>query len=150
MVISWVVGTVMLWTAATYILWREGTFAAAMSNAWITLCLVPIFTSLVGLGFFAGAFTVFIPLTSVCRYVNDGPLTVGDHAMILIGPRAGTVARVYELVTGQGGNMLPRLDLGMEAAAKGLDLFEDYTLLRVARDANPNPSRKEQTHANTN
>lgn len=130
MTISWVLGTLMLWIAATYALRREGVFPAVFTELTSVLCLLVAYACLSGLGFFAGTFTVLSLVIRVCRHINGAPFAVGDHVTILTGPRAGTIARVYELTVGQGGDPLPRLDLGAEVAAKYLDVFADYSLLR--------------------
>lgn len=136
--ISWVFGTLMLWTLATYALRSEGVFPAVFTDVPALLCLLLAYACLSGLGFFAGAFTVLWLILRVCRHINGAPFAVGDYVTILIGPRVGTVARVYELTVGQGGGLLPRLDLGEEVAAKYLDIFEDYCLLRQPHTTDSN------------
>jgi len=138
MTISWVLGTLMLWTLATYALLSEGVFLAAFTDVSSVLYLLLAYACLSGLGFFAGAFTVLWLVLRVCRYINGAPFAVGDYVTILTGPHVGTVARVYELTVGQGGGLLPRLDLGADVAAKHLDIFDDYSLLRQAHTTNSN------------
>jgi len=134
MTISWVLGTLMLWIPATISLRREGVFPAVFTEVTPVLCLLLAYACLSGLGFLAGAFTVLWLVIRICRYINGAPFIVGDCVAILTGPRAGTVARVYELTVGQGGDLLPRLDLGAEVAARYLDIYEDYSLLRQSSD----------------
>lgn len=128
--ISWVLGTLMLWIPATYLLRQEGVLPSGFTDVTSALCLLLGYACLSGLGFFAGAFTVLWLITRICRHINGAPFAVGEYVTILTGPRAGTVARVYKLTVGQGGGLLPRLDLGPEAAAKHLDIFDDCALLR--------------------
>ena len=138
MTISWVLGTLMLWTLATYALLSEGVFPAAFTDVSSVLYLLLAYACLSGLGFFAGAFTVLWLVLRVCRYINGAPFAVGDYVTILTGPHVGTVTRVYGLTGGQGGGLLPRLDLGADVAAKHLDIFDDYSLLRQSHTANSN------------
>ena len=148
MTISWVLGTLMLWIAATFALRPEGVFPAVFTDVTSVLCLLLVYACLSGLGFFAGLFTVLWLVLKVCRYINGAPFAVGDYATVLTGPRAGTVARVYELTVGQGGGLLPRLDLGAEVAAKYLDIFDDYSLLRQSDDGTHGISHTNKTNAN--
>ncbi len=148
MTIAWVLGTLMLWIPATVSLRRDGVFPAVFTELTTFLFLLLAYACLSGLGFFAGAFTVLWLVFRVCRFVNGAPFAVGDYATILSGPRAGTTARVYELTIGQGGDPLPRLDLGPEVAAKYGDIFEDYTLLR--QRCNDTDSRTEHGTSQTN
>ena len=138
MTISWVLGTFMLWIPATISLRRDGVFPAVFTELTPCLLLLLAYACLSGLGFFAGTFTAFWLVVRVCSFINGAPFAVGDYATILTGPRVGTTARVYELITGQGGNLLPRLDLGADVAAKYLDIFEDYSLLRQSHTKNSN------------
>jgi len=130
MMISWVIGTLVLWVIATVALHREGLFPAVFMELTPLICLLVVYACLSGLGLFVGAFTVLWLVIQVCRRINGAPFRVGDHAIILTGPRAGTVARVYELTRGQGGGLLPRLDLGAECRDKYRDILDDFTLLR--------------------
>lgn len=138
MTISWMLGTLMLWIPVTISLYCDGVFPAVFTKLPSFLLLLLAYACLSGLGFFVGAFTVLRLVFRVCRFINGAPFAVGDYVTILTGPRAGTTARVYELTTGQGGNLLPRLDLGAEIAAKYLDIFEDYSLLRQSHTTNSN------------
>lgn len=133
MAISWVLGILMLWIPAAVWLYHEGAFPVVFTEMNSFLCLVVAFVSLAGLGFFAGAFTTLWFVMWICRRINGAPFKVGDHATILTGPKKGTTANIYELVRGQGGDLIPRLDLGPEARKQNLDLFSDYTLLRRPR-----------------
>ncbi len=146
MTISWVLGTLLLWSTVTFALRREDVFPEVLTDVVSVLYLLLAYACLSGLGLFAGAFTVFWLVRRVCRYINGAPFAIGDYATILTGPRAGTVARVYEFTVGQGGNLLPRLDLGAEVAAKHLDIFDDYVLLRKSDDG---LSRTAKPNANT-
>lgn len=148
MTISWVVGALMLWIPTTISLWREGVFPAVFTEVPSVICLLLGYACLSGLGFFAGAFTVLWLVIRLCRYINGAPYVVGDYVAILTGPRAGTIARVYELTVGQGGDLLPRLDLGAEVAAKYADIFDDYSLLRQSNDYTPGISNTVKTDSN--
>ena len=148
MTISWVLGTFMLWIPATISFRREGVFPAVFTEVTSVLCLLLGYACLSGLGFFAGVFTVFWLVVRVCRRINGAPFAVGDYVTILTGPRAGTVARVYELTVGQGGDLLPRLDLGADVAAKYLDIFDDYSLLRQSSDDTHGISHTAKSDAN--
>lgn len=148
MTISWVLGTLMLWIVATYALRREGVLPAAFTDVLSVLCLSLAYACLSGLGFFVGAFTVLWLVLRVCRYINGAPFAVGDYVIVLTGPRTGTVARVYELTVGQGGGLLPRLDLGADVAAKYRDIFDDYTLLRQSTGSTHGIPDLPQSNAN--
>jgi len=134
MTISWVLGTLMTWIWLTCIFRSEGMLPAFFTDASSALGLLLVYACFSGIGFFVGAFSVLGLVLRVCRYVNGAPYAVGDRVIILTGPRTGTVARVYELTVGQGGGLLPRLDLGADAAVAYLDIFEDYSVLRQSGD----------------
>jgi hypothetical protein len=129
--ISWVLGTLMLWIPATVTFHRWGVFSSAFTEFLPVLCVLLAYVCLCGFGFYAGILSLGWLVLRICRRVNGAPFEVGDQVAILTGPRMGTVARVYELTVGQGGQWLPRLDLGPEAATRYRDVFEDYTLLRL-------------------
>jgi hypothetical protein len=130
--ICWLLGTFILWIPATVSLRRAEVFPAVFSEFTAVLWLLLGYACLSGLGFFVGAFMLSWFVIRVCRRFNGAPFVPGDRVTILIGPRVGTVATVYELTRGQGGDLLPRLDIGAESREKYLDIFDDYTLLRHA------------------
>jgi hypothetical protein len=115
-----------------------------------------VYLCLSGLGFFFGGFTLLLLVLRVCRHINGAPFSVGEYVTILTGPKTGTVAKVYELTPGQGGGLLPRVDLGAESRAECFDVFSDYELLREPRvghfDANtaqaPTPGCSMRSGAN--
>jgi len=148
MTISLVLGTLMLWIPATISLRREGVFPAVFTEVTSVLCLLLAYACLSGLGYIAVAFTVSWLVIRVCRYINGAPFIVGDYVAILTGPRAGTVASVYELTVGQWGDLLPRLDLGAEVAAKYLDIFDDDSLLRQSSDDTHGISHTDKSDVN--
>ena len=139
MTISWVLGTLVLWTLATCAFCSESVFEE-FTNFSFFACLLVAYACLSGLGFFAGAFTLLWLVLRVCRYVNGAPFKVGDYVTVLTGPHAGTVARVDEIIVGQGGGLLPRLELGPDAAAQHSDIFEDYAILRQSQSTDLNPN----------
>jgi hypothetical protein len=130
MVISWILGTCALWIPVSISLHHEGAFPAVFSEFTSVLYLLFGYACLSGLGFFAGGFTMYWLVVRVCRHINGAPFTEGDFVTVITGSRSGTEARVYEMIRGQGGNLLPRLDIGDEERTKYRDIFEDYNLLR--------------------
>lgn len=148
MMISWVIGTLVLWVIATVALHREGLFPAVFMELTPLICLLVVYACLSGLGFFVGGFTVLWLIIQACRHINGAPFKVGDHAVILTGPKAGTVARVYELTRGQGGGLRPRLDLGEESRDKYRNIFDDYALLRHLDDNVADASCSDRTSIN--
>ena len=133
MILSWVLGTLMLWTMATLALRSEGVFPSVFSDIASFLCFLIAYACLSGLGFFAGAFSVFWLVLRVCRSINGAPFEVDDSVTVLSGPCTGASGRVCEIIVGQGGQPLVRLDLGGEVSSKCLDIFEDYCLLRQSK-----------------
>ncbi len=135
--ICWILGTLFLWVLTTLAFWSGGVFAAAGSDLSSVLRLLVVYAGLVGLGFFVGVMSLFSLVVRACRWVNGGPYVVGDHVTILMGPNAGITTTVYELTRGQGGELLPSVELGAAAREKYLDLFQDYALLRASGNATP-------------
>ena len=129
--ICWLVGALILWVPATMSLQSQGIFPAAFSDTTTVLLLLLGYACLGGMGFFVGAIPLCWLVARVCSWVNGGPFAIGDRVTIITGREAGKTTTVYELVRGQGGYLLPKLELGEEAREKHLDIFDDYTLLRV-------------------
>ncbi len=130
--ISWVVGAcaldafVLAQTAQAVPL--SAIFAGWWTATLFVLALIP--TTL--LGFFLGMFTCWPVVRVTCSKYNAARLQVGDQVLILSGPDHGRTAPVYQIYRGQGGWQKVRLDLGPEAKEKYRDIFEFYSLLKIA------------------
>lgn len=130
-VICWAVGTLCIWVPLYMGLARSGSFQFLL-NDWTTIPLLLVgYAASSGLGFFAGAF--FLPwlVLPICRHANGTPHKIGETVLILSGPHSGRMGRIYAVATGQGGQPLPRVDLGEDARENFGDLFEDYALLEI-------------------
>jgi hypothetical protein len=69
----------------------------------------------------------------VCSKINGAPLGLGDQVMVLSGPHRGIIAEVYEITIGQGGWELSRLDLRIEHKDRFNNIFEEYSLFKIAQ-----------------
>jgi len=112
----------------------HGVSLCAVVSDWQTtpllaLALVP--TTL--LGYFIGMIACWPLLRVICSRQNGAPLRSGDRVMILSGPHKGGVAKVREIIVGQGGWELARLDLGQEGKESAADVFDEYSLLKIAK-----------------
>jgi hypothetical protein len=134
MVVTWVIGAGVLTIAV--VSYRSNAqavislFASWQGILCLLLCAVP----LSGLGFYLGMFTVWPLIRVVCSRLNGAPLQIGDKVLILSGPRKGDIAEVYEIVVGQGGQKLARLNLGKERGERFADIsdiFEEYSVLKI-------------------
>lgn len=131
-VICWLLGALFLWTLTSMAFLSDGVFPAAFSDVSTVLLLLLGYACLAGLGFFVGTIPLFWLVARVCRWVNGAPYVVGDRVTIITGRNAGTTTTVYELTPSQGGDLLPRVELGAEARQKYLDVCDDFTLLRTS------------------
>jgi hypothetical protein len=129
--ICWVLGTLAIWTPLSFEFARSGALGM-LWDSWTTIPLLLFcYAATSGLGFFAGVFLVSWIILPVCRRFNGAPHEVGERVVILSGPHSGKTGHIYAVATGQGGEPLPRIDLGDKARQGFGDLFEDYTLLKI-------------------
>lgn len=134
--ITWVVGTIGLWVPLTMHFHRAGVFIF-LTTEWSTIPLLALcYAATSGLGFYAAIFTVGWLIVAVSRRLNGAPHEVGESVLVLSGSHAGRSSTVYGIAKGQGGQPLPRVELGTEAKEKSLDVFDQYQLLRMS----PRPS----------
>ena len=145
MAICWLIGALVLWIVTTVALWQQGALPGALFDIQAIFLLFLGYTALAGLGFFVGTIPLGWLVVRVCTWVNGGPYAVGDRVMILTGPQKGLTTTVYALTRGQGGGLLPLVDLGPEAREKHQDIFEDYDLLRLT--AGDPPLQKVSTNS---
>ena len=124
--ISWIIGACII-NAVTLIKVGCIMFFNFTEFPYLTLTIV----ASTGLGFFLGMFTCWPWVRPICSKINGAPLKVGDYVQILSGTYKGTKAQVYEIVTGQGGWELVRLDLGSGASEKFNDIFETYAVFKI-------------------
>lgn len=130
--ICWIAGTAAIWFPLTVMFANSGSFAFLLDN-WDTIpCLFLAYASTAGLGFFAGAFFLSWLVLPLCRKINGAPYQAGAHVLILSGDHAGKETIIYEITTGQGGQPVPRVDLGPEAKESFRDLYDEYSLLRIS------------------
>ena len=130
--VTWVLGTLVLWILVMVSLHRDGVLPAALTTFSSALYLLIAYAALSGLGFYAAMFTVGWLVTWMCLRINGAPFAVGDQVILLTGPQAGKVATVYGHTRGQGGDLLPCVDLGPEERERYRDIFQDYTLLHYS------------------
>lgn len=130
--IAWVVGTLGLWVPLTMQLHKADVFGFLMAEWSIIPSLVLCYAATSGLGFYAALFTVFWLIVAVGERINGALHEVGESVLVLSGSRAGQVSTIYDIIIGQGGQPLPRVDLGAEAREKGLDIYAQYQLLRMS------------------
>ena len=102
-------------------------------DGWTTIPLLLFcYAATSGLGFFAGAVFVSWIVFPICRRLNGAPHEVGERVVVLSGPHSGRAGSIYTVTTGQGGQPLPRVELGAKARERFGDLFDDYALLRIS------------------
>jgi KOW motif len=131
--IAWVLGALVLNVLVIGSIIHETSFS--IISDWKTDLLLMLAAVLIsGFGLYAGLFACGPFIFIVCKKFNGAPLKVGDHVIILAGPQKGATAKVYEIITGQGGQKLARLDLGDERAEKFRDIFEQYSVLKIQGD----------------
>jgi hypothetical protein len=115
---------------------ESGVFGSLTAD-WSTVALLLLcYAATSGLGFYAALFTVSWLILAISRRLNGAPHEVGESVAVLSGPFSGRISTIYETPRGQGGQPVPRVDLGEEARQKYLDIFDDYCLLRIS----PRPS----------
>ncbi len=140
--ICWVIATITIWIPLTIEFSHSGIFSDLL-DSWSNIPLLFIcYTAFSGLGFFLGALCLSWFIYPLCRSINGAPHKTGEQVMILSGPHSGYTAQIYEITAGQGGQPLPRLDLGIDVKESYQDIFEDYELLRLA--INQNKANKAQ------
>jgi hypothetical protein len=128
-VISWIIG-------ASVLIGLVVPSISAASDLRGTAFLFLAFVSAIGLGFFLGMFTCWPWVRPICSKINGAPLKIGDRVLILSRRYRGTTAEVYEIITGQGGWDLARLDLGSARRAKSTDIFELYSVVKINDSGN--------------
>ncbi len=130
--VTWVVGTIGLWVPLTIQFLESGVFGALTAD-WSTIPLLLLcYAATSGLGFYAALFTISWLVLLVSRRLNGAPHEIGESVTVLSGPYSGRVSKIYEIPKGQGGQPVPRVDLGEEARQEYLDIFDDYCLLRMS------------------
>jgi hypothetical protein len=139
MMVTWVLGASVLNVLVIGSIIREISFSAVISDWEMVLLLILAVVPISGFGFYLGMFTCWLPVRIFCSRYNGAPLKVGDQVHILSGPQKGAVANVYEIITGQGGWELARLDLGAERAKKFRDIFEQYSVLKISEKPTSHP-----------
>ena len=125
MLISWLIGALVL--KAAFALWLVFNGGGPHSIGWATLALVPL--SL--LGFFLGMFTVWPSVRNFCSEKNCPNLSVDDRVVVLRGSDQGTIATVYEITQGQGGQYVARVEMGQLKKSTCEDVIEYYSLLKI-------------------
>jgi len=134
--ICWIVGTIGLWIPVTIQFLDSGVFNA-LTTHWSIIPLVLLsYVATSGLGYFAGMFSVGWLVFAITGRLNGAPHEIGESVMVLSGPYSGRVTTIYEIPEGQGGQPVPKVDLGAEAQQKYHDIFEEYALLRMSSKPN--------------
>lgn len=129
--VCWALGTIGLWIPVTLHLQATGIFSFLISD-WTALPLVVLsYAASSGLGFYAGLFGAGWWILPICRRLNGAPHEVGESVAVLTGPCAGRIATIYRIDRGQGGQPVPRVDLGEGPGQAYQDSFEEYSLLRL-------------------
>lgn len=130
-IISWVLGACAMDSAIIALLSDAVSLTDIASDWRATLFLALTLVPATLLGYIVGMFTCWPLMRVICSKFNGAPLEIGDHVMILAGPQKGNRAEVYEIIVGQGGWDLARLDLGPENKDHFTDIFEEYCLLKI-------------------
>ena len=130
--ISWVIGTLAIWVPMTYSFVSAGATQFVVQDWTIPLLLLVCYAATAGLGFFIGAFFVSWFVEPFCCRRNGAPHDAGESVIVLSGRYSGQTSTIYAITTGQGGQLLPMVDLGQEAREKFLDIFDQYQLLRLS------------------
>jgi len=132
-IITWGLGAFVLNAAIFTSIFRDGSLSATLAIPQLLWTLPLLFLCITALGYFLGMFSIWPLVRKFCSRYNGGPVLVGDQVQILIGPRKGHIALVYEVTIGQGGWELARLDLGQESKKAFSDIYEVYSILRINR-----------------
>jgi hypothetical protein len=130
-IISWVLGACAL-NAGIVAYISRGLILSSVVSDWKTLLLLllALIPSTL-LGYLVGMFSYWPLVRIFCSKCNAAPLKVGDQVMVLKGPQKGSIAKVYQIIVGQGGWHLARLDFGQERQTKFTDIFEEYAVLKI-------------------
>jgi hypothetical protein len=142
--ICWFLGTLAIWIPMTIHFNFAAVFDALFGKWWQIFRLCVFYATTSGLGFFFGGTVFCWTVYPLCRRVNGAPHAVGDRVTVLCGRYTGTIAHVYELTRGQGGQLLPRVDLGPAVREKFKDIFDDFCILRTP-PLNPSPTTPTST-----
>jgi hypothetical protein len=130
--ICWIAGTLLLWTPLSVQFARSGAFSD-LTGDWSSVALLLLcYACTSGLGFFVGVFFISWYVEPRCRRFNGAPHEVGERVVVLSGPYSGREAVIDEISRGQGGQPVPRVDLGREVRESFGDLFDEYALLRIS------------------
>jgi len=129
--ICWLIGTIGLWIPVTILFLDSGVFKSLTADWSIILLVLLSYAATSGLGFFVAIFSIGLFVGAIAARLNGAPHQIGEPVIVLSGPYAGRVATIYEISKGQGGQPVPRVDLGAEAKEKYHDVFDEYCLLRL-------------------
>ena len=94
--------------------------------------IIEIFIPLTLLSYFIGMFTIWPAVRKKCSSVNGSPLRVGDRVKVLKGEHKGKSTIVYEILSGQGGWDMARIDLGSDSKNTFKDSREQYELFKYS------------------
>lgn len=137
MIISWGVGAIILDAALLAVVFTNASLHAIATDGRGMFCLGAALFAATLLGFFLGMFTCWPVIRFACSRHNGGALRAGDEVLILTGPHRGKRTRVYEMIVGQGGWSLARLNLGSSAQRHHTYIFEVYSLLNIRKNEPP-------------
>ncbi len=148
-VICWIIGTCAIWLPLTTSFVHSGVFSTLLDDCTTIPLLLLCYAATSGLGFFGGALFFSWLILPFCTRFNGAPHEVGEQVIILSGARSGTATSIYEITTGQGGQPVPRVDLGAEAKEKFKDLYDEHCLLRISPRSTVQPAPPEQSQWRT-
>jgi len=110
--------------------------ASASAVYFETRVIVHIFLACIPLtllGWFVSAFFLWPTVRRICVAVNGGSLSLNESVQVLREKHKNQILKIYELIHGQDGNPLLRIDLGADKKDKHLDLLEEYEIIRTER-----------------
>ncbi len=132
LIICWILGTLTIWIPLSIEFAKIKVFETSFNNVMSTLNLLLCYAATLGLGFFIGGVFISWIVLPICRRFNGAPHEVGENVIVLSGPYAGRVGIIYAIAIGQGGQPLPRVELGDKERENFANMFKDYALLRIS------------------
>jgi len=131
--ISWFISAVLLNGLFAILLLMNASASAVYFETRVIVHILLACIPLTLLGWFVSAFFLWPTVRRICVAVNGGSLSLNESVQVLRGKHKNQILKIYELIHGQDGNPLLRLDLGADKKDKYFDLFEEYEIIRTER-----------------
>ena len=125
-------GAIALDLKIYWFIFEGASVASVFTDPVSALSLLIGFVALSALGCLGGMFFILPFLRPLFSKFNGSSIDVGDEVIVLSGPKKGAIVKVYDIIIGQGGWRLVRLDFGPEF--KRDDFFEFYSIYKIRKN----------------